>query len=123
MAKVDTLKQLETIDALKKRVQSILNDLEDLRKSIEKSERNAYNPSSANGVTLFDVFEALEKRKHKNARSKLRQLCRNEKISTLDEFLKISPSDFLKYRNIGSNTVYQVREVIESFGIIWSDAT
>jgi len=55
MAKMDTLKQLEMIDALKNRVQSIHDELEILRKSIAESE-NAYNPSSANGVTLDDVF-------------------------------------------------------------------
>ena len=58
MAKTDTLKQLEMIDALKNRVQSILDELDILRKSIEESE-NAYNPSSANGVTLDDVFNVF----------------------------------------------------------------
>ena len=123
MAKVDLLKQLEMIDTLKDRVQSILSDLEDLRKSILESEKKAYDPSPTQGVTLIDIFNALEKKKHKNARFKLRQLCRDNNIETLDEFLKLSPSDFATYRNIGTTTVYQVREVIESFGIVWSDAT
>ena len=59
MAKSDTLKQLEMIAALKNRVQSILDELEVLRKSIAESEK-AYNPSSAKGVTLDDVFNVLQ---------------------------------------------------------------
>ena len=80
------------------------------------------NPSPTQGVTLIDIFKALEKKKHKNARFKLRQLCLDNNINTLDDFLKLSPSEFKTYRNIGTTTVYQVREVIESFGIVWSDA-
>ena len=80
------------------------------------------DPSPTQGVTLIDIFKALEKKKHKNARFKLRQLCLDNNINTLDDFLKLSPSEFKTYRNIGTTTVYQVREVIESFGIVWSDA-
>ena len=122
MAKTDTLKQLEMIDALKNRVQSILDELEVLRKNIAESEK-AYNPSSAKGVTLDDVFKVLEKRKHKSSRFKLRELCKGKNISTLDEFLRIPPREFIDNKGIGRATVYEVRDAIESLGIVWSDAT
>ena len=122
MAKTDTLKQLEMIDALKNRVQSILDELDILRKSIEESE-NAYNPSSANGVTLDDVFNVLAKRNHKSSRFKLRELCKSKNISTLDEFLQISPREFIENKGIGRATAYEVRDAIESLGVVWSDAT
>ncbi len=122
MAKSDTLKQLEMIDALKNRVQSILDELEVLRKSIAESEK-AYNPSSAKGVTLDDVFNVLAKRNHKSSRFKLRELCKSKNISTLDEFLRIPPREFIDNKGIGRATVYEVRNAIESLGIVWSDAT
>jgi len=122
MAKTDTLKQLEMIDALKNRVQSILDELDILRKSIEESE-NAYNPSSANGVTLDDVFNVLAKRNHKSSRFKLRELCKSKNISTLDEFLQIPPREFIENKGIGRATAYEVRDAIESLGVVWSDAT
>ena len=123
MAKKETLKQLDMIDALKKRMLSFLDDLDSLRRNIEESEKRDYNPSSSKGVTLQDVYKALEKRKHKSSRSKLREICRNNDINSLDDFLKISPKEFVRYKGIGSTTAYQVREIIESFGIVWSDAT
>ena len=123
MATKDTLKQLEMIDTLKTRLQSLMDDLDVLRRSIEECEKKAYNPSSANGVTLDDVFKALEKKSHRNSRFKLRELCRSNNISSLDEFLKISPNAFVHYKGIGPTTAYQVRVAIESLGIVWSDAT
>ena len=122
MAKTDTLKQLEMIDALKNRVQSILDELDILRKSIAESE-NAYNPSSANGVTLDDVFNVLAKRNHKSSRFKLRELCKSKNISTLDKFLQIPPREFIENKGIGRATAYEVRDAIESLGVVWSDAT
>ncbi|MBQ7553809.1 MAG: hypothetical protein IJT46_05580 [Bacteroidaceae bacterium] len=122
MAKMDTLKQLEMIDALKNRVQSILEELEILRISIAESE-NAYNPSSSNGVALDDVFNVLAKRNHKSSRFKLRELCKSKNISTLDEFLQIPPREFIENKGIGRVTAYEVRDAIESLGVVWSDAT
>jgi len=122
MAKTDTLKQLEMIDALKNRVQSILNELEILSKSIAESEK-VYNPSSANGVTLDDVFNVLAKRNHKSSPFKLRELCKSKNISTLDEFLRIAPREFIENKGIGRATAYEVRDAIESLGVVWSDAT
>ena len=59
---------------------------------------------------------------HRFSRSKLRKLCRTYNIKTLDELLQISPSAFVTYKGIGTTTAYNVREVIESLGIVWSDA-
>lgn len=123
MAKVDTAKQIATIDALKVRVQSILDDLDLLRKNIEESDNNVYTPSSANGVTLNDVLKELDNKKHKSSRFKLRELCKDNNINSLDDFLKISPSAFERYKGIGPTTAYHVRKAIEGLGVVWSDAT
>lgn len=123
MAKIDTSKQLEMIDSLKILVQSILNELDTLRNCIVESDKKAYTHSSANGVTLEDIFNTLKKGNHKNSRFKLRELCKNNNINTLDEFLKISPREFITYKGIGRATAYEVRDAIESLGIVWSDAT
>lgn len=123
MATIDTIKQLEMIDALEDRVKSILYDLNELRKSILESEGRAYDPSRSKGVTLNDVYKVLERNKHKSSRFKLREFCKSENIETLDDFLNILPRQFVQYKNIGKTTSYQVREAIESLGIVWSDAT
>lgn len=122
MAKIDRQKQLKTIDAIKAQLQSILKDLDVLRASVIESEKTDYRPSSANGRTLDDVFKVMEARKYRLSRSKLRKLCRTYNIKTLDELLQISPSAFVTYKGIGTTTAYNVREVIESLGIVWSDA-
>ena len=123
MARTDTLKQLEMIDSLENRVKSILNDLEVLRRSIVESEERSRVPSPAKGVTLDDVYKALVQKKHKSSRFKLREFCKAENIGTLDDFLNIPPRDFVRFKNIGKTTSYQVREAIESLGVVWSDAT
>lgn len=123
MTKIDTTKQLEIIDSLKIRVQSILNELDTLRNCLVESGKKSYTPSSANGVTLEDIFNALKKGNHKSSRFKLRELCKNNNINTLDEFLKISPREFITFKGIGRATAYEVRDAIESLEIVWSDAT
>lgn len=123
MAKIDTIKQLEMIDALEDRVKSILYDLEALRKCIAESEEMSYNPSRAKGVTLNDIYKVLERKKHKSSRHRLREFCKSENIATLDDFLEIPPRDFVRYPNIGKTTCNQVREAIEGLGVVWSDET
>ena len=123
MAKKDILKQLEMIDSLENRMKSILDDLNALRKNILESEERSCDPSRSKNVTLNDVYKVLERNKHKSSRFKLREFCRSKNIETLDDFLNIPPRQFIQYKRIGETTSYQVREAIESLGIVWGDAT
>ena len=111
--------QLAMIDMLDYRLRAVLYDLGLLRKSIEEFCNDTKSPPIATGATLKDVYAKLKK--HRGSRANLRAVCRANGINSLEEFIKISPSEFMRNKGIGPKTVQDVREAIESLGIVWSD--
>lgn len=121
MAKNITVQEvLAKMDMLDYQLRTALYDLNKLRERIvDCLNPQETPPPTPTTATLKDVYNALKK--HKSSRHKLRTLCKENGINTLEEFLKISPSGILDYKGIGPKTVYDVRVAIESLGVVWSD--
>ena len=118
-----TQEQLAKIDMLDYRLRAVLYDLNLLRKSIEASCNTSNTPNtplSTNDTSIKEIYKNLKK--HRSSRSNLRSFCKAKGINTLEELLKVSPSEFIEFKGIGPKTLYDVRVAIESLGIVWSDA-
>ncbi|MCR5433046.1 MAG: hypothetical protein K6F20_01485 [Bacteroidaceae bacterium] len=112
--------QLAKIDVLDSRLRAILFDLSLLRKSLEASNSNIDVSPAAKDDLLETVYQKLRKRKA--SRSNFRSFCKANSVNTLEDFIKYKPSTFLRFKGIGPKTLTDVREAIESLGVVWSDA-
>ena len=112
--------QLAKIDLLDSRLRAVLFDLSLLRKSLEAS--NSNNDTSPAGIDnlLKTVYQKL--RKHRASRSNFRSFCKANRVNTLEDFIKYKPSTFIRFKGVGPKTLKDVREAIESLGVVWSDA-
>lgn len=79
----------------------------------------------AEEITLNDICAriGLSKKGKRKWSRKVKQILLNNNIDTLDKLLSIKPDDFLNLEGVGKTTLYHTRKAIESFGIVWSDAT
>jgi len=75
-------------------------------------------PDYTMGYTLDDLYKAFGK-KRKSYASRLKSALKENQITTLEDFLSLSPGELLELNNIGYKTLTYTRKALESLGIKW----
>lgn len=111
--------QLKMIDGLEKKLKDALEELAVLKESLLDNPSTTAS-TETNGVTLEDVYAAIGNKK-KSYAYRLRNFCKEKNIETLEDFLRIPPSEFINAKGIGVTTLHIIRKSIEGLGIVWTD--
>lgn len=113
----------QSIAILLKRIEKVEYELSDIRKCIaefmsppvegdgEMKELDVY-------FTLEDLWEAFG-RKHKSYAMRLRKALEQRGVTTLPQFLAMSPGQLLNLDGIGPGTLEYTNKALKHLGITW----
>ena len=113
----------QSITALLKRIKKVEYELSDIRKCIAE----CMTPPAADGgevedqdlqFTLEDLWEAFG-RKHKSYAVRLRNALERRGVTTLPQFLKMTPGQLLDLDGIGPGTLEMTNKAMKTLGIAW----
>lgn len=108
-------KNLDELDIIIKRLKRIKHDLETAK---SHSIPLVVNVSVPEDVTLEDLYKAIRVYSKSSAYN-LREALKSNNITTIAELLKYRPREILRFKNVGSTTIYNTREAMEDLGILW----
>lgn len=108
-------KNLDELDLIIKRLKRIKHDLETAK---SHSVPMVVKVSVPEDVTLDDLYKAIRVYS-KSSAFNLREALKCNNISTIAELVKYRPREILRFKNVGSTTIYNTREAMEDLGIIW----
>ena len=69
-------------------------------------------------VTLDDLYKAIRVYS-KSSAFNLKEALKSNNITTIAELVKYRPREILRFKNVGSTTIYNTREAMEDLGILW----
>lgn len=116
-------KNKQSITTLLKRLEKLESELSEIRKDIAES----LIPSSKGGgdaietvvgFTLDDLYEAFG-RNHKSYAVRLRHALEQRGITTLQQFLAMTPGQLLDLDGIGAGTLDYTNKALKQMGIAW----
>jgi DNA-directed RNA polymerase alpha subunit len=108
-------KYLEELDVIIKDLKRIKHDLETAK---SHSISLVVNVSVPEDVTLEDLYKAIRVYS-KSSAFNLKEALKSNNITTIAEFVKYRPREILRFKNVGSTTIYNTREAMEDLGILW----
>lgn len=108
-------KNLDELDIIIKRLKRIKHDLETAK---SHSIPLVVNVSVPEDVTLEDLYKAIRVYSKSSAYN-LREALKSNNITTIAKLLKYRPREILRFKNVGSTTIYNTREAMEDLGILW----
>lgn len=127
------LKSDEILDKLREINQTLISatiEIEKVREAVltlEPQQETTLNvaghplsavPEYITGYTLDDLYKAFGK-KRKSYASRLKSALKENQITTLEDFLSLSPGELLKLNNIGYRTLTRTQEALKKLGINW----
>lgn len=113
----------QSLTALLKRLEKLEGELCDIRKEIVW----CLTPAAIDGgeaeesdvaFTLDDLYEAFG-RKHKSYAVRLRHALEQRGVTTLAQFLKMTPGQLLDLDGIGAGTLEYTNKAMKTLGIAW----
>ena len=113
----------QSITVLLKRLEKVEYELKDIRKGISE----CMTPPTTDGgeadepvveFTLEDLWEAFG-RKHKSYGVRLRHALEQQGVTTLPQFLKMTPGQLLDLDGIGPGTLEMTNKAMKHLGIRW----
>lgn len=113
----------QSITVLLKRLEKVEYELRDIRKGIAE----CMTPPAADGgeaeerdvqFTLEDLWEAFG-RKHSSYAVRLRNALERKGVTTLPQFLKMTPGQLLDLDGIGPGTLEYTNKAMKRLGIPW----
>ena len=118
---------INKIDELEQQLLSATKELQDIKTCIAKQETaNVSVESSAIpfmpfiseplGFTLDDLYAAFGKSKKKG---RLKAALRGNNITTLEQFLSLTPGEVLALKKVGYETLLSTKKAIEKLGLVW----
>lgn len=108
-------KNLDELDAIIKHLKRIKHDLETAK---SHSIPMVVNVSVPEDVTLEDLYKAIRVYS-KSSAFNLKDALKSNNITTIAELVKYRPREILRFKNIGTTTIYNTREAMEDLGILW----
>ena len=108
-------KNLDELDAIIKHLKRIKHDLETAK---SHSIPMVVNVSVPEDVTLEDLYKAIRVYS-KSSAFNLKDALKSNNITTIAELVKYRPREILRFKNVGSTTIYNTREAMEDLGILW----
>lgn len=126
MGRKEILEKLDEIDQMLKSASVELGILREsvlaLNEPCVSSEKTALPlpdvSNYATGHTLEDLYKAFGKKKISYAH-RLKKALRDKQITTLEDFLLLSPGELLELENIGYKTLLQTRSALKKLGLDW----
>lgn len=118
------------LDEISQNLHSASVELDSLRESILALEEPCANsgksvslplpdaPNYAKGYTLDDLYKAFDPKKQSYAK-RLKSALRKKQITSLEDFLLLSPSELLKLDNVGYGTLQKTQAALKRLGIDW----
>ena len=112
----------QSLAALLKRLEKLEGELCDIRKEIAwclvpaADDGESTDPDVA--FTLDDLYEAFG-RKHKSYAVRLRHALEQRGVTTLPQFLKMTPGQLLDLDGIGAGTLEYTNKAMKALGIAW----
>jgi DNA-directed RNA polymerase alpha subunit len=107
-------KNYDDLDIVIKQLQKIKEDLEFSKLSSPMSVTTAV----PEGLTLDDLYKAI-RNYSKSSAYNLREALKSNNITTIEELIKYRPREILRFKNVGTTTIYNTREAMEDIGILW----
>lgn len=116
---MDKLEQLKVISRLENQLMDALKELAALKAGILTDKQQ---PSSQDikGTEMQDLYAAIGL-KRRSYIYRIKEYCKEKGITTLEEFISTTPSEFVCTKGIGKDTLRVVNKALEKMGIIWKD--
>ena len=116
-------KEKVSIVCILKRLERVETELSEIRKDITEYMKPSVNSSSHASndfleFTMDDLCEAFG-RKHKSYAYRLRDSLMLHGVTTLSEFLSMSPGQLLNLDGIGATTLEYTNKALQKLGITW----
>lgn len=114
----------------RKSITSILNRIEKIEKElyeIRKDFTECFSPTDVKNkeisvrdieFTMDDLYDAFGEN-HKSYAFRLRNALEKKEITTLSQFLSMTPGQLLDLDGVGSGTLQYVNKVLKKMGINW----
>lgn len=121
---------LEKLDEISQKLQAASVELDSLRESIlalaEPCDNSGKSvslplpdaPNYAKGYTLDDLYKAFGPKKQTYA-NRLKSALRKRQITSLQDFLLLTPSELLELDNVGYGTLQKTQAALKRLGIDW----
>lgn len=116
---MDKLEQLKTISRLENQLMDALKELAILKASISTDKPKVSSPNIKN-IKMTDLYEAIGQKKISYV-YRIKDYCKENNIKTFEQFISVTPSEFVCTKGIGSCTLRVVNKALEKLGIIWKD--
>lgn len=108
-------KKCDELGVVIKQLQKIKRDLESSKLSCSPLAVTTVVPE---GLSLDDLYKTIRKYSKSSAYN-LREALKCNNITTLEELVKYRPREILRFKNVGTTTIYNTREAMEDLGILW----
>jgi len=111
-----------TIDKYLDELDVIIKDLKRIKHDLETAKSHSIplvvDVSVPEDVTLEDLYKAIRVYS-KSSAFNLREALKSNNITTIAELVKYRPREILRFKDVGSTTIYNTREALEDLGILW----
>ena len=100
----------------------VIKQLQNIKKDLESSKLSnpplAVTTAIPEGLSLDDLYKAIRKYSKSSAYN-LKEALKSNNITTIEDLVKYRPREILRFKNVGTTTIYNTREAMEDIGILW----
>jgi len=108
------------------RLESVEREMKEIREYLSLSEAGmdmpldfplAATPDFELGYTLEDLYKEFGKKK--SLAYRLKSALKKRNITTLEEFLLLTPGELLELENVGYETLLRTKKALSKLGVDW----
>ena len=111
----------QNITAILKRIEKVEYELSDIRKCLAEMLTPPTSDTERETnlqLTLDDLYDAFG-HKHKSYAARLRNSLARKGVTTLGQFLSLTPGQLFDLKGIGAGTLEQTNKAMKNLGIDW----
>ena len=118
---MNNLEQIKALENLEKKLQDVLTEVTSLKMSLLRKERQTgLTKENIKVLKMNDLYDAIGKKKISYVH-RIKDYCKENNIKTFEQFVSVTPSEFVCTKGIGSCTLRVVNKALEKLGVIWKD--
>ena len=87
---------------------------------MRKEQQTRLTAKNIKVLKMKDLYDAIGQKKASYI-NRIKGYCKENNINTFEEFIAITPSEFVCTKGIGTYTLRVVNKALERLGVVWKD--